>query len=121
MHGRQHEEVVGLKSVFFWIFGVSFPQSTSGIEESVPVGQPFHPFSANIRYMRSRVEKRDGATIYSPPRTHEIARSLFQLLSAVSFLHQNEVAHRDIKPDAGCGQLRYHVDPCWSFCQRMLF
>jgi len=51
------------------------------------------------RYMRSRVEKCDGASIYCPPGRHEIARSLFQLLSAVSFLHQNEVAHRDIKPD----------------------
>ena len=59
--------------------------------------------------MRSRVEKCDGASIYCPPGRHEIARSLFQLLSAVSFLHQNEVAHRDIKPDAGFGQLRIHV------------
>ncbi|CAL1143353.1 unnamed protein product [Cladocopium goreaui] len=42
------------------------------------------------RYMRSRVEKCDGASIYCPPGRHEIARSLFQLLSAVSFLHQNE-------------------------------
>lgn len=51
------------------------------------------------RYMRSRVEKRDGAIIYRPPRSHEIAGALFQLLSAVSFLHHHEVAHRDIKPD----------------------
>jgi len=51
------------------------------------------------QYMKSKVAKCDGLNIYCSPSRWEIATTLHQLLSAVSFLHSNGVAHRDIKPD----------------------
>ena len=49
--------------------------------------------------MQSKVAKCNGLSIYCSPSRWEIATTLQQLLSAVSFLHSNGVAHRDIKPD----------------------
>ncbi|CAK9096622.1 Serine/threonine-protein kinase PEPKR2 (Protein PHOSPHOENOLPYRUVATE CARBOXYLASE-RELATED KINASE 2) [Durusdinium trenchii] len=50
-------------------------------------------------YMADKVEKLGGMKCYLKPSTWEIWNALQQLLSAVSFLHENQVAHRDIKPD----------------------
>ena len=50
-------------------------------------------------YLESNTEVFAGAMCYSRPDDFELARAMEQLLSAVEFLHQRFVAHRDIKPD----------------------
>lgn len=50
-------------------------------------------------FLDSKTESFAGATCYSRPDDFFLASTLDQLLSAVEFLHQNRVAHRDIKPD----------------------
>ena len=50
-------------------------------------------------YMRSFVEKYPGGEMYMAPGPCEMAVIFQQLLGAVNFLHENYIAHRDIKPD----------------------
>lgn len=50
-------------------------------------------------YVVSRTQALAGSKCYSRPDDFELARAMEQLLSAVEFLHQSFVAHRDIKPD----------------------
>ena len=50
-------------------------------------------------YLLSLVEKYPGGDVYVAPNAFEMAGIFQQLLGAVNFLHENYVAHRDIKPD----------------------
>ena len=50
-------------------------------------------------YLDGRFEGLGSVRWYDKPSSYEISRTMIQLLAAVSFLHENQVAHADIKPD----------------------